>query len=226
MKKQKFKKVRGRNKILRNIEKWKQENLFFDKELLLNYNYLNSKFRVRPWSDLVFTKYPYPEPDGEFREKIIESLVDIYNHWKIELEKLKMDYYLKIWIFYPNFRESQVACGINERIDWYDNLFFENEERLKFPINRFSNKSNLLLNEFDWENLSWEQVFDENEVGTEKEYTTKKDYLEHKKWFEDFLKSEHKAHQFKDENGKNQTYHYLKIDDVWIGEIKNFETIK
>ena len=42
MKKQKFKKIRGRNKILRNIEKWKQENLFFDKGLLLNYNYLNS----------------------------------------------------------------------------------------------------------------------------------------------------------------------------------------
>lgn len=122
--------------------------------------------------------------------------------------------------FFPNFRECQVACGINERIDWYDNLFFENKERLKFPINQFSNRSNILLNGFDWKNLAWEQVFDENEVGTEKEYTTKKDYLEHKKWFEDFLKSEHKTHQFKDENGKNQTYHYLKIDDVWIGEIK------
>lgn len=220
MKKQKFKKVRGKNKILINIEKWKQENQFFNKELLLNYNYLNSKFRVRPWSDLVFTKYPYPEPNEEFREKIITSLVEIYNHWKIKLDKLNVDYYLKIWISFPNFRESQVVCGINERIDWYDNLFFDNNEKLEFPRDEFNNNSNVLLNEFDWENLSWEQVFDENEVGTEIEYTTKKDYLEHKKWFEDFLKSEHRTHQFEDENGQQKTYHYLKIDDVWVGENK------
>lgn len=220
MKKQKFRKVRGKNKILRNIEKWKQENLFFDKELLLNFHYLNLKFRLRPWSDLVIKRHPYPEPNEKFREKIVESFIEIYNHWKTELDNLNVDYYLKIWIFFPNFRESQVVCAINERMDWYNNLFFENQEKLEFPHYQFSNKSNLLLNKLNWENKSWEQVFDENEVGNEKEYANKKDYLDHKKWFEDFLKSEHRTHQFEDENKAIQTYHYLKTDDVWIGEIK------
>lgn len=226
MKKQKFKKIRGENKLLRNIEKWKKYNLFFDQELLKEYNYLTSKWMVRPWSDLLRTKYPYPEPNGEFREKIIESFIEIYKNWKTELDKLQVDYYLKIWIFFPNFRESQVVCAIGDKIDWYENVFLENDEKLDFPENEFSKETNELLSNFSWEHCSSEEVFDDNEVGEEDEYASKKDYLDSKKWFENFLKSEHRIYQFIDENKENKTYHYLKTDDVWVGEIKKTKISK
>lgn len=178
MKKQKFKKIRGKNKILKNIEDWKQINLFFNKELLQQYNYMTSKWIVRLWSDLLSTKCPYPEPNDEFREKIIEGLTKIYKTWKIELDKLQTDYYLKIWIFFPNFRESQVVCAINEKIDWYENLFFENDKKIEFPKNEFSNQSNELLKEFNWKQFDYESVFGDDEVGEENDFFSKKDYLQ------------------------------------------------
>jgi hypothetical protein len=221
MENEKFKKIRGENRLLKSIENWKVLNEPLDINYLKNQKHDYVKFRVDPWSRILFTKINYPEPNGIFREKIIEGFVEIYKSWKTEIEKSDIEeYYLKLWIMFPNFRDSRLVCGINEKIDWYENLFFENEKELDFPNEKFEKNSNLLLSEFNWDNFSDKQIFDEDFVGTENEYRSKKNYQKSKKEFEDFLNTNPENEIFKDENGNDIKYYYKKINEVWVGELK------
>lgn len=220
MKKEKFKKIRGENRLLKSIENWESANLELDLDYLMKTNYDNVKFRVDPWSRLSFTKSEYPEPEGVFRQKVIESLLRIYKSWKNNLKDFNEDYYLKIWIFFPDFRNSSIVCAIKDRIDWYENLFFENDRELEFPWIEFDKESNDELSEFTWENFSEKLIHDDNFVGEEKDYVSKKDYQILKKELEDFLKTNPESEIFKDEYGNNIKYYYQKINEVWVGEIK------
>ena len=50
-------------------------------------------------------------------------------------------------------------------------------------------------------------------LSEEDEYASKKDYLDSKKWFENFLKSEHRIYQFIDENKENIITEYVHDKD-------------
>ncbi|HHW7568917.1 TPA: hypothetical protein ACU21S_002273 [Mannheimia haemolytica] len=209
-----YKKLRGENRRLKAIKKWKQHNLVFDKNELLESNYLYVKFRVAPWSRLSLTNSAYPEPNDQFRDAIIDAFSDIYDLWKQELEKLNKEYYLKIWIMFPNFRNSQIVCAINDKIDWYQGVFAEGEG-LSFPSGKFSEQANHLLSNYEWEHYADIDLLDEDYVGNEKDYVSIEDYKEAQKWFNQFLKSEHQTINIED-----KMYHILKINDVWVGNKK------
>lgn len=209
----KYKKIRGINRRLKAIKDWREKNLFFDKESLLSEDCLYLKFRVDPWSRLSLTNSDYPEPNHQFREMIIEAFSDIYDLWKEELDKLNLEYYLKIWIIFPHFRESQLVCAINDKIDWYNNVFAEGED-IVFPKHKFSEQSNKILNKYNWKHVVNINLLDEeNYVGDEQDYVSLQDYEEVKKRFERFLKTEHKT-----VNIDGKIYHIEKICDIWVGD--------
>ncbi|MEB3468548.1 hypothetical protein ROV37_08545, partial [Pasteurella multocida] len=58
-----------------------------------------------------------------------------------------------------------------------------------------------------------EELIDEDYIGHEKDYSNKKDYLSNKKWYEQFLSSKHRII-----HTNNQSLHFLKISDIWVGE--------
>lgn len=210
----KYKKIRGINRRLKAIENWRKQNLFFDKEKLLSEERLYIKFRVDPWSRLPLGNSDYPEPNHQFREMIVETFSDVYELWKKELDKLNLEYYLKIWIMFPNFRDSQIVCAINDKINWYENVFAEGEN-IDFPSRKFSDKSNAILSKYDWEHVVHINLLDEeNYVGDVQDYASLQDYEEVKKKFERFLKTKHKT-----TNIDGKTYHIEKICDVWVGDI-------
>ncbi|APW58567.1 hypothetical protein BV212_04910 [Pasteurella multocida] len=211
-KKIRFKKIRGINRRLNAIKKWKNENIYFDQETLFNQDCLYVKFWVDPWSRLALKNIQYCIPAGKIREIFIQSLIEIYDEWKIELEKLQIKYYLKIWIDTTSLKNSQVVCAINDKIDWYQNLFFKGNNT-SFPIDKFPGEIKKTLKSFNWAHYSYEELIDEDYIGNEKDYSNKKDYLSNKKWYEQFLASKHRII-----HTDNQSLHFLKISDIWVGE--------
>lgn len=209
----KYKKIRGKARRLKAINKWVSDNLNFDIERLLETKYLYVKFRVDPWSRLPMGNSVYPEPVQEYREKIIKGLVSIYDLWKFNLDKLNIDYYLKIWICFPNFRDSQIVCAIGDRIEFYKNNFFE-ENKLIFPTKSFCNQSNLLLNQFKWIHCSHEEIIDDDYLGNVNDYVDENAYKEVKNWFDTFMNS---SHRIVKNNLTGKDLHFYKICDVWIG---------
>ena len=127
----KSKKIRGHKRIWKDIENWRLDNLDIDlADYLLNCrNRCYSKIRVHPWSGLSLTKSITPQPNRKTKLKMIEGLLDIYENWKEQLDKLGQPYYLKIWFFEPRFSKSQVVCAIGDNIDFYENTFFKPDRK-------------------------------------------------------------------------------------------------
>jgi hypothetical protein len=83
-----------------------------------------------------------------FRKRIVKALTEIYECWKGQLEKVYENYYLKLWLFEPNFYNSQVVVGIEHKINYYNNLFDLHEKYRSFPTS-YQNKDCDLIS-FNW----------------------------------------------------------------------------
>jgi len=96
--------------------------LEFNIEHLNEYKYNYAKVFIDPWNKLNLTNSYIPEPKGMAKKQILSGLEKIYDSWKTELDKLAKPYYLKIWLYEPTLSKSRVVCGIDERIEYYQNI--------------------------------------------------------------------------------------------------------
>ena len=69
----KTKKIRGHNRIWKDIEKWKKANLKLDLENLKNYERDYTKIWINPFSRISLTNSRIPEPKGETKERILNG---------------------------------------------------------------------------------------------------------------------------------------------------------
>jgi len=83
----------------------------------------------------------------------------IYDSWKTELEKLNKPYYLKIWLYEPRISKSQVVCAIDDKIEYYDNIF----EKADFKENN-SSFTKQLSSDFNWQPTVDEEPYWESEL--------------------------------------------------------------
>jgi len=157
----------------------------------------------------------YPNPKGKIRKKIIESFFDIYESWNVQLKELGKPFYLKIWMFEPDIYNSQVVCAINEKIEYYENIFHKPEQQKKLAKSSLDKISNR-INQYNWNYSIEEYPIFENEYLREN-FASDKDYLEEQKW----LKSELKK-TFREINqvreGIAEKVFLIKGSDVWLGE--------
>ncbi|MFD0991680.1 hypothetical protein [Tenacibaculum geojense] len=209
----KTKKIRGHNRIWKNIEKWKKANLKLDLENLKNYERDYAKIWIHPFSGISLTNSRNPEPKGETKERILNGLFDIYENWKNQLDELNEPYYLKIWLFEPRFSKSQVVCAIGNSIDFY-NTTFNNPEKLEEFKTDFVEIKKKRIESFNWEHKLDEDFMFSTDIGNPEDYETEKEYLEDKKWFNDRLK---KKHTKKTLNDGTESYAF-ELGKVWIGE--------
>lgn len=210
-------KIRGHKRRQRQIQSWINENKEFRLDILTDYNKDYIDIIIHPWCDISMVNSTYPEPTNKTKADIIDGLIEIYEAWKIQLENLKVPYYLKIWLYNPNFSESQVVCAINEKIDYYENIFFKPDQKKSFDLNNYR-KQNKTLASFNWEYGLDEQHLFDNEMGSVDEYCSLRDFQETEKSFSNSLKKAHRTTVLNDTiDGAKEMYSF-KRGDVWIGD--------
>lgn len=172
---QRFKKIRGHKKIWKDIENWVSYNKNLD------INYLKKRKRdyvkvwVSPYKNISITNSEFTPPKGKTRQKIINGIFEIYQNWELELEKLGIPYYLKIWHFPHNASKNQVVCAIEDFINFYDYTFFKPESNKTMPDKTLG---------LTWEYHQQEHHITIDDIGNVEDFYTEDDYVSNKKWIE------------------------------------------
>lgn len=191
-----MKKLRGLRRRQKNIDSWIKHSLQLDIDRLKVHQRDYCKIWVYPWSKLFIRK----TPPKDYRNKILNGLLDIYDSWKTQLDALNQPYYLKIWLFEPRFINSQVVCSIGDCLDFYKNTFRKSNTNDSFPLQKFEAINDRLSN------YTWAQRFDDDIYST--------DDLEYlfPAYRKQVLK---KAIVFPTSSGD---LFFLKEGNVWLGE--------
>lgn len=213
----KTKKIRGHKRRWNDIDQWVETHKNLDLNYLKEYKRDYAKIRVHPWSGISLTNSQTPSPKGQTKSRILSGLIEIYDSWKRELDKLDENYYLRIWLFEPRFANSQVVCAIGDYLDFYENTFFKPDESKKLNPEKYGQLKDEIEN-FNWEYRLDEDHFDNSEPGDPELYATLADYEEDKKWFEKMLKKPHRTTKFKEPIGEATESYSFKKGDVWLGE--------
>jgi len=212
----KAKKIRGHKRRWKDIDHWIQANKEIDLDSLTNYQHNYIKIRVYPWSEMTDINGQLPEPNGITKAKILNGLIEIYDMWKTEIEKLGEPYYLKIWLFEPRFSKSQVVCAIGEWLDFYESTFFKPEKSKEFSAENYGVLTSK-IKEFNWEYRYDEEHLNNIEPGSPEDYTSLDGYEERKKWFDKMLKKPHRITDFKEPIGGATESYSFKKGNVWLG---------
>lgn len=213
-------KIRGFNRRLRDIEKWSLENLDLRLDLLEQYNGDYIDIVVHPWCDISIINSRIPEPKRKAKTLILNGLIDIYESWKIQLDKLGKPYYLKIWLFEQRFSKSQVVCALSDKIDFYENNFFKPDFEKDFKSSNYCEQIRDRLKKFHWDYRLDEDHYDNCEVGEPDMYATIEDYEETKVWFNRLLKKPHRLVKFEKSVDEVKESYSFKRGNLWIGEQK------
>ncbi|POY40607.1 hypothetical protein C3L50_03680 [Flavobacterium alvei] len=210
-----MKKIRGNKRRIKKIENWRINNLKIDLDYPEKTNKDYVKIRIFPWNPVAMSIHNYPNPKGKIRKKIIESFFDIYESWNIQLKELGKPFYLKIWLFEPNIYDSQVVCAINDKIEYYENIFYKPKIEKNIAKSHFEKISNR-LNNFNWSYSIEEYPIFENEYLREN-FTSEKDYLEEQKCLKRELKKPYREINQVREGIKEKLF-LIKGSEVWLGE--------
>lgn len=208
----KYRKIRGHARRQKDVDRWGLENLELRLDLIEKYNCDHIDIVVHPWCDISITNSAFPQPKRKTKQLILNGLIDIYHSWKKQLDKIGQPYYLKIWLFEPRFSKSQVVCAIGDRIDYYENLFFEPESGKQFQSAIYGSLKKK-LDGFKWEYCLDEDHIENDYVGDSKQYLTVNDFLETKKWFDKTMKKPHRTTKLDSEI----EYYSFKKGDAWLG---------
>ena len=207
-----YKKTRGQRRRHRLIEQWRLQNMQIDLNHLQNYNCDYVKIFVHPWCDLSITNSIFPEPKRKTKLLMLSALLDIYFSWKQQLDSMNQSYYLKIWLYEPNFSKSQVVCAVDDRIDHYNNIFLKAEDEKKPKTSAYGQIEDR-LKMLNWQHYLHEDFIDEDVIGEPNDYTNYNDYLNHKKCFTQLMR---KPHRVIIHNNGSKTIGFIK-GDIWIG---------
>jgi hypothetical protein len=210
-------KIRGHKRRHKQIDHWVLDNISIDnlplhrnKLLLRNQNRYHVKIDVDPWCRIPVINSEIPEPTGKTKQKILNGLLEIYENWKIQLDKLNESYYLKIWLFEPRFSQSQVVFAIGEDLNFYENVFYKPETHKSIKLENYGSLQSKIA-QFDWDYyLDEEQNYD-NDV---------KELLEQKvvkKWFQKLLKKPYRKIKYDEPFGEITGAYFFEVGDIWVG---------
>ncbi len=213
----KQKKIRGHKKIQRRIRKWIELNKTINIGDLIC-NQVNSTFvSFQPYFNISINNSNIAEPKSKTRNDIILGLEEIYNSWKIELDKLDQPYFLKIYLFEPRISKSQVICALGKNNN-YDEKEFRSIKENNIP----SNLLNILSENFKWEAHSDENIYSEQVLLNPEFYQQNKvDFSLYKKLLKKlkkkYSKIEGKSWYGFEEDNETDYFYYVPKGIVWIG---------
>ncbi|MEL1246235.1 hypothetical protein AAEO56_18315 [Flavobacterium sp. DGU11] len=213
---QKTKKIRGHKRRLKQIEYWKQFHLSTNlNEILYKWQDHYAKIRIYPWNGFTTGNSHVPEPRGKTREAMLNGLFDIYENWKMQLDKMGEPYYLKIWLYEPNFSKSEVVCAIRDKLHKYDNTFLEAENNAVLKTEPYGSAR------FKIEAMEWEHNIEEehhtNFVGEPGDYASLDDFNASRQFLKQMLKKPHRTTIYEEPIGDITEFYSFKRGNVWIG---------
>lgn len=207
-----IKKIRGHKRIWKDIQQWRLAYSRLDAQFV---NRKHVKIWVHPYSGYSLLGSKYPEPKGRTRKKILEGLLDIHDSWKKELDSTGEPYYLKLWLYEPQFSRSQVVCAIGDFREFYDSTFHKPEIQRKFPFGNYGKLQDRLKN-FTWEYAHEEIVIDEDSIGAPEDFISLKEFHANRRWIKKKLKGGARTAVTDD----GEAYDLFRIGDVWLGSIE------
>ncbi|MGE3318197.1 MAG: hypothetical protein AB7I18_02785 [Candidatus Berkiella sp.] len=167
------KKIRNWPTVIKRLESLKERHLFSSveemKTRLADGHYCYMKFYIDPFYRLLKRNPPL-----WFKKLFIEALCDVYENWQFYAKQMNVPYYLKVWIFEPNFTQSQIVLAVENRIKWYEELFGIDESKVPFPHEytadctqkfswTFANEIYAVEQE-DFSPKAWERFVSENRI--------------------------------------------------------------
>jgi hypothetical protein len=196
-------KIRGLTRRNKTIDKWFKRNFKIDIPTLEKYSCYYAKAKIDPWSNLFNTK-PYP---AGYRKKLFSRLLDLHRTWEKQLHDAGYDFHLQIWLFWPEFIDSQVVASIGEKKEYYQNLFQPTELQKPFPLELFQEESER-IQKLKWHSSEDFNYFAESDLD-EAELSTK--YFKH-------LIDSLQFFVRKGEDGEEERVLFKKLNDVWVGQ--------
>jgi hypothetical protein len=216
-----YKKIRGQTRRQKAIAHWRQAAMSFDlvNDVLGNWDRYYVKIRIHPWSGLSMVNSSVPEPQGKVKQHMLNGLLDIYEHWKIQLDKTGKPYYLKIWLNEQRFTKSQVVCAVGNALHFYDHTFSFADKQQPFQPDGYGKTGKRLTN-YTWEHRLDEDIYTDNEIGLPEEYASIQDFEETRIWFRRLLKKPHRKEKLESPIDGVTEFYAFNRGDVFIGELK------
>lgn len=203
-------KIRGHKRRWQAIDRWVDAYKQIDFNHLKAYQYYPAEIIVHPWCDISVTNSVIPELRGTTKKRVLQGLIDIYDSWKIALEKINEPYYLKIWLYEPRFSKSQVVCAIEDRIAYYEQMFIKPEGQSGSDIGRYGELEER-LSMFNWEVRDDEDFYDKSDLGSPEDYESIADYYADRRWFRKLFAKPHRVVPYSREiSGVSEGYAFRK----------------
>ncbi|MCC3156978.1 hypothetical protein LJ737_07000 [Hymenobacter sp. 15J16-1T3B] len=89
--------------------------------MLSSYHHDYARVGLAPWRGMSHASNP-PLP---FQVEVVQGLLATYSRWQAELVKCPESYYLAVWVFELEFRESAVLVAIRQQQTRYEQFFGE-----------------------------------------------------------------------------------------------------
>lgn len=201
----KKKKIRGWKRHKRKIEVWKQTNMNLDMELIREYNRDYAKLWIHP-----FYGWNRINPPAWYNRLLLEAMIDVYFCWYEKMANENEEFYLKMWLYDPNFINSQIVVAYQDFLEFYDDVFDKQEEKKPFPMEKYAALKDK-LNLFNWELFVEADVYELGELKEDIQlgFRTEEEVR-------DIMDRSYTTNQVDDEN-----IYKLNVGDIWVGTLKD-----
>ncbi|WP_241675075.1 hypothetical protein [Paenibacillus luteus] len=182
-----------------------------DKEALEKYQRDYAKLWISPFYHL-FKR----TPPIWYNRIILEAMIDVYRSWHETMLKSNEPFYLKIWLYDPDFIQSQIVVAYRENLHFYENTFDAPKEVNKtFPYHPFTYLREKLL-AFDW------KLHLETEVHLESDLI---DHIQHG-WStatqaERIRKRAYRTETITQTDGTPDIIYCVEVGNVWVGTLQS-----
>ena len=129
-------KIRNYNRLISEIHRWKDHNLQGNLEWLDDSNYGRILFPLQRYQTLRISKINDVARNIDINYEIVLASKAIIMHWHNILAKNYTNFYLAVWLFPNDTRESQIVIGIEERAEYYRQLLQQTSVKQHLPLYR------------------------------------------------------------------------------------------
>lgn len=204
------KKIRGWRRRIKQIEQWKQRFIDLDIEELLRSNRDYVKLWINP-----FFRLTRRNPPMWYSRLLLEAMIEVYQAWYQQMKTLNEPFYLKIWLYHPNFINSQIVVAFRDCLHFYDNTFEKSNDKKAFPSQLYGKFPN--LHNFKWELALESEYYSLSELQDDVGLGFRTN-----KSIEAIKNKAYKRETVKISTGEDTVYS-VRLGDVWLGELSYLE---
>lgn len=191
-------KVRGWPRRLRHLDRFRSAYAEPDEGALQTYGRDYVKLALDPWNRLVKRT-----PPTWYRRRVLAAVLDLYARWETSLAARGEPFYLALWLFHPQFHQTQLVAGVGGWAEGYAQEFLPAPEAPPRPPALYD------APDYDLDALTWTP-------GTAADYVLRSDldaFPELARWFE------RQRHRVVDEHvaANGERVYALRTGGVWVG---------